>query len=116
MTKHAIGGNPFVQGQRAVCGLLGPEDQLCLQSHYAAVVEAAKDVEVYQLGDVDCSNCLRLMAEKHEELAKVFRSRLAALSTRRCRIYDAPCINPKYCDERDACCAGDPNCKPEEAA
>lgn len=31
----------------------------------------------------------------------------------KCRIYDTACINPRYCDERDACCAGDMNCRPE---
>jgi HEPN domain-containing protein len=31
----------------------------------------------------------------------------------KCRIYDTNCINPRYCDERDACCAGDPDCRPE---
>lgn len=55
------------------------DGQLCLRSHYAAVVEAHKVVEIYQLGDVDCTACLRLMAEKHEAVAQVFRDRLAAL-------------------------------------
>ena len=50
---------------------------ICAQSHYAAVVEAIKDVEIYQLGEVDCPICLRLMADKHEQLAKIFRDRLA---------------------------------------
>lgn len=31
----------------------------------------------------------------------------------KCRIYDTNCINPRYCDEHDACCAGDPDCRPE---
>jgi hypothetical protein len=26
------------------------------------------------------------------------------------RVYDAARVNPNYCDARDACCAGDPNC------
>lgn len=64
MTKHAYSGR------------LG---RICGQSHYAAIVEAQKDVEVYQLGDVDCADCLRRMAEKHEALAEVFRARLTAL-------------------------------------
>jgi hypothetical protein len=54
----------------------GGEKQLCHQSHYAAIVDAQKDVEVYQLGDVDCPDCLRRMAEKHEALAATFRARL----------------------------------------
>lgn len=49
----------------------------CLQSHYAAIVEAHKDVEVYQLGDDECLACMRLMAEKHEIVADMFRSWLA---------------------------------------
>lgn len=102
-----------VMRARAAPGLLGPEDQLCLQSHYAAVVEAHKDVEIYQQGDVDCQSCLRRMVEKHEALAEVFRARLAALSgPKRCRVYDTACINASYCDAHDACCAGDPDCVP----
>jgi len=31
----------------------------------------------------------------------------------KCRIYDTDCINPRFCNERDACCAGDPECRPE---
>lgn len=29
---------------------------------------------------------------------------------KQCRIYDTACIDPSFCDRRDACCAGDPNC------
>ena len=91
------------------------DGQLCLRSHYAAIVEAHKEVEIYQLGDVDCPICLRLMAEKHEALAEVFRGRLDKLTgvSPRCRVYDAACINPSYCAARDACCAGDMSCRPE---
>jgi hypothetical protein len=39
---------------------------------------------------------------------------------RRCRVYDAECINPAHCDKADAfagageaCKAGDPECVPE---
>ena len=32
-----------------------------------------------------------------------------------CRIYDTACLNPSYCNARDACCAGDPDCKPMTA-
>ena len=70
------------------------DGQLCLRSHYASVVEAHKEVEVYQLGDVDCSSCLRRMAEKHEALAAVFRARLAALAPHRCRVYDTSSHQP----------------------
>lgn len=126
MTKHATidtfkktppdtgaAAQVIAQGHHAVCA----------QSHYAAIVEAYKDVEVYQLGDVDCPSCLRLMAEKHEALAEVFRARLAALEApvRRCHIYiSTPCINPTFCDAASArygmptCCAGDPACVPPD--
>ncbi len=93
------------------------KDQLCVQSHYVAIVEAQKDVEIYQVGDIDCPDCLRRMAEKHAALTEVFRARLA-VSSRRCRIYDTECINPSYCDARsleweiETCCAGDPGCVP----
>ncbi len=88
------------------------EGMPCAQSHYVAIVEAQRlAVEVYQLGDIDCPNCCRRMADKHAALAEVFRTRLAALPPTRCRIYDSPCLNPTYCDARDACCAGDPECK-----
>ena len=84
----------------------------CETSHYAAVVEAHKDVEIYQLGDVDCPSCLRRMADKHQAIAAVFRARLAA-RTQPCLIYTkAACINPSYCTARHACCAGDPDCVP----
>src|SRR5207248_2860016 len=32
---------------------------------------------------------------------------------RRCRVYDAACINPSYRAARAACCAGDPACRAE---
>ncbi len=103
MTQHAYSGR---------------EGRLCSKSHYAAIVEAQKDVEVYQLGDLDCPDCLRRMVEKHEALVETFRARLlkleqdSSIKTDRCRVYDAPCINPSYCAAHDACCAGDPDCVP----
>lgn len=108
----------------------GSEGKLCIQSHYVAIVEAQKTVEVYQLGDIDCAECLRRMAEKHEALGVEFRARLAALSPGhseehppipveevgwvKCRVYDAVCLNPAYCDSHGACCAGDPDCVPSD--
>jgi len=50
---------------------------VCQKSHYAAIVEANKDVEIYQLGDDECPACLRIMVQKHEVLADMFRSWLA---------------------------------------
>lgn len=58
----------------------GPrEDGPCAQSHYVTIVEARKDVEVYQLGDVDCPACLRCMVAKHGALVDMFRARLAKI-------------------------------------
>jgi hypothetical protein len=79
VTKHAFTGSYAMQAARGVQGMLFSEDRLCAQSHYAAVVEALKDVEIYQLGDLDCASCLRLMADKHAALAEVFRAKLASL-------------------------------------
>jgi len=59
VTKHAFTGS------------------LCEQSHYAVIVEAQKDVEIYQLGDLACPSCLRHMVEKHEALVEVFRTKLS---------------------------------------
>lgn len=123
MTKHvtvdAFKKSPLDVAERARTIVQG-DKQLCLLSHYAAIVEAARDVEVYQLGDVDCSCCLRRMAEKHEALAEVFRARLAALEppVRRCHMFSTPCVNLAFCDAASAkygvptCCAGDPACVP----
>ncbi len=64
---------------------------------------------------VDCLNCLRRMISDSDERARMLRELLAELeptADRRCRVYDTACINPSYCDARDACCAGDPNCVP----
>ena len=62
MTKHAFTGRT---------------GQLCTTSHYAEIVDAKKDIELYQLGDVDCSSCQRRMADKHTALAALFQARLA---------------------------------------
>ena len=79
LTKHAFTGSVFMQAARAAQGMRGPEEQLCETSHYAAIVEAQKDVEIYQLGDVDCAICLRRMADKHQALSDMFRSRLVEI-------------------------------------
>lgn len=79
-------GMPFVQRGLVVLDKLleagvpasGTEGQLCLQAHYAVIVDAYKDAEIYQRGDADCASCLHHMVEKHEALAEVFRSKLAA--------------------------------------
>lgn len=88
--------------------------KLCQQSPFAANVDAHEVVEGYQLGAVDCPDCLARLADTHAAVAAFFRARLVALSApKRCRAYDALCINPSYCDARDACCAGDPACRAE---
>jgi len=53
--------------------------QLCLQSHYVAIVDAQKEAEIYQHGDVECPSCLHRMAAKHQAIADVFRARIAAI-------------------------------------
>lgn len=58
--------------------LMLAENPQCSTSHYAAIVEANKDVEIYQLGDDECPACMRLMMQKHEVIADMFRSWLAA--------------------------------------
>ena len=54
------------------------DGRLCETSHYVAIVDAKKDVELYQLGNGDCSSCQRRMADKHAAVAGLFRARLAA--------------------------------------
>jgi len=39
---------------------------------------STKDVEIYRLGETDCTVCMRRMLEKHEVLVDMFRSWLAA--------------------------------------
>lgn len=78
-SKHAFTGSVFLQAARGAQGLQGPEEQICETSHYAAVVEASKDIEIYQLGDVDCPICLRHMAAKHQAIADLFRARLVEI-------------------------------------
>lgn len=77
--KHAFTGSVFMQAARAAQSTHGPEEQVCEKSHYAAVVEASKDIEIYQQGDVDCPICLRHMADKHQAIADLFRSKLAEI-------------------------------------
>jgi len=79
------------------------------RSHYATIVKSREDVELYQLGDLDCVDCLWSMVTKLEAVAGTFRARLT-LGT--CRVHDAACINPNYCVARGACCAGDLDCVP----
>jgi hypothetical protein len=55
------------------------EDLRCSQSHFATIVEAQEDVEVYQHGDLDCPACLRCMVDKHGALVDMFRARLAKI-------------------------------------
>jgi hypothetical protein len=78
-------GMPFVRRGLVVLDKLleadggsGTEGQLCLASHYAVIVEAHKDAEVYQRSDADCPSCLTRMVERHQAIADVFRARLAA--------------------------------------
>jgi len=59
----------------------------------------------------DCQNCLARRADEHTALAEIFRVRLLALRTaKKCSVYDTTCLNPDYCAQQGACCAGDPGC------
>jgi hypothetical protein len=58
--------------------LKAPEGPRCERSHYATIIEATC-VEIYQLGEEDCPICLRLLADRHEQISLIFRKRLAAL-------------------------------------
>jgi hypothetical protein len=58
-----------------------PIDHRCAQSHYATIVQAQEDVEIYQLGDLDCAACLRRMVDEHSAIVALFRARLAAVSS-----------------------------------
>ena len=88
------------------------DGKLCALPGYAAVAEAQKHVEDRQLGDVDCAECLVRLAHEHAALSEGFRARLIpGAEFKKCRVYAAPCVNPTYCDARDVCCAGDPNCR-----
>lgn len=69
MTRHHVSNQPL------------PQQPLCDQSHYAVIVEALKDVEIYKQGEIDCPSCLQRMADKHAQLARFFRDRLAALTS-----------------------------------
>lgn len=83
-----------------------------------------RDIPVETIGEavradyrhVDCEDCLRRAIAETNERASVLQELLEAAMapvTKRCRVYDALCINPSYCDAKDACCAGDPACRTE---
>lgn len=93
------------------------DGKLCEMPGYNAVGEAQKHVASRRLGEVDCVACLVRLAHEHAMLSEVFRARLAAgESPKKCRVYDAPCVNPETCDDREACLAGDPTCRPAPVA
>lgn len=90
------------------------EQALCETSFF---VEGVDETTRAAYVRVDCLPCLRLASAAAEQRASVLRelvARAEASPVPWCRAYDAPCINPGYCDARDACCAGDPDCRPEE--
>jgi hypothetical protein len=80
-------------------------------------VESVVDTTRSAYFAIDCPKCLRQALAASEARTHVLRDLLSKaeilLSTQRCRVYDTACLNPAYCDARDACCAGDPDCKPE---
>ena len=81
-------------------------------------VESCVDTTRSAYLDIDCPKCLRQALRASEARTHVLRELLSkvetTLSSQRCRLYDTPCLNPAYCDARDACCAGDPACKSED--
>jgi len=80
-------------------------------------VESAVDTTRSAYFDTECPKCLRQALKASEARTHVLADLLSkaeiAHSTQRCRVNNTACINPSYCDARDACCAGDPDCKPE---
>ena len=90
------------------------EQTICETTFY---VEALVDQTRAAYFSIDCPKCLRQALAASEARSHVLRELLSkaeiAVVSRRCRINDTVCLNPAYCDARDACCAGDPDCKPE---
>lgn len=98
MTKHAYDKNQTI----------------CTTPFFVeAIVDTARSAYL----SIDCPKCLRQALAASEARTHVLRDLLSkvetALSTRRCWVLNTVCLNPAYCDARDACCAGDPDCKPE---
>lgn len=59
----------------------GVGESPCQHSHYATIVEALTEAEIYQQGTADCPSCLRRMVEKHGVLVEIFQGRLAVLES-----------------------------------
>ena len=90
------------------------EQVICETTFY---IEALVDQTRSAYFAIDCPKCLRQALAASEARSHVLRELLAKAeniqSSQRCRIADTLCINPAYCEARDACCAGDPNCLPD---
>jgi len=82
----------------------------------ASAVESISDSTRTIFDGVNCPDCLRRSIADVDARAQVLRDLLAkveALAIKRCNVYDTACVNPSYCAARDACCAGDPDCRAE---
>ena len=91
------------------------DQALCETSFF---VEGVDEATRSTYRGIDCGPCLRRALAAAEQRASVLRDLLALAEgapAKWCRAHDAPCLNPSYCDARDACCVGDPDCRPEGA-
>lgn len=89
------------------------EQSICETSFF---VEAAVDTTRAAYCLIECPKCLRKALAASEARTHLLRELLEKaeilMSIQRCRVNYTPCINPDYCNARDACCAGDPECVP----
>ena len=87
------------------------ERSICEETFFVASVD---ETTRSAFRDINCPACLRQAIASSERRTQSIRELLATLEAevRRCRVYDTACINPSYCDARDACCEGDPACTP----
>lgn len=77
-------------------------------------VESIDEMTRLAYRNIDCVACLQRAIAASEQRTSVIRDLLAKVEAevKWCRVYDTECINPTFCDARDACCAGDPDCTP----
>lgn len=89
------------------------EQKICETSFF---VESIDEMTQRAYRDISCPVCLRQAIAASEQRTQVIRELLAKVEAevKWCRVHDTACINPIYCDARDACCAGDPDCMPSD--
>jgi hypothetical protein len=88
------------------------EQAICVTPFF---VEGVNETTRTAFHDIDCTACLRQALAAAEARTRLLRELLDKVegAAPRCRVYDTACMNPIYCDQRDACCAGDPECRKE---